>query len=297
MRKGRTTSSAARFLGLPIMDNGLTVNVTDAAVANVWGDAEDRDYDQLTRELNDLLRLKAPIVAMKRFRTIEDCLAIEGLRRPSSDQRFTTDQLVGQARWFGKGLCVTAEDLAGRQCSAVVGLTPRDDAFLGGKEFEDVWYETQADCAAHQRAMACAPYGHYHALAVWQLERVKIGNPDICLIYATPGQMIILINALQWTKYEQMPFSCVGESSCADSWGRAMMTGKPSVSIPCFAERKFGGVLDEELLIALPPSYLPKIVGGLRALQANGIRYPIAHLGTRHPAGPVLDAIYGDGAE
>lgn len=270
------------------------MNVTYACVANVWGDAEDRDYAQLTRELNDLLRLKAPIVAMKRYRRIEDCLAIEGLQRPATDKRYATDQLVGQARWFGKGLCVTAADLAGRQCSAVVGLTPRDDAFLSGKEFEGVWYETQPDCAAHQRAMACAPYGEYGALAVCQLDRTKIGNPDVCLIYATPGQMIILINALQWADYREMPFSCVGESSCADSWGRAMMTGAPSVSIPCFAERKFGGVLDEELLIALPPSFLPKIVEGLRALRKNGIRYPIAQIGTLNPAGPLIDAVYGE---
>jgi uncharacterized protein (DUF169 family) len=60
---------------------------------------------------------------------------------------------------------------------------------------------------------------------------------------------------------------CVGESACADSWGRALKTGEPSVSIPCYAERKFGGVQDDELLIALPPSFLPKAIEGLMDLE------------------------------
>jgi len=107
----------------------------------------------------------------------------------------------------------------------------------------------------------------------------RLGNPDICLIYATPGQMITFINGLQWSGYKKLEFSVVGESACADSWGKALKTGEPSLSIPCYAERKFGGVLDEELLIALPPSFLPKALDGLRALSANGLRYPIPNHG------------------
>ena len=48
-------------------------------------------------------------------------------------------------------------------------------------------------------------------------------------------------------------FSVVGETACADSWGRALATDEPSLSLPCFAERRYGGVPDEEMLMALPP--------------------------------------------
>ena len=41
-------------------------------------------------------------------------------------------------------------------------------------------------------------------------------------------------------------WSVVGELACADSWGRALKTRTPSLSIPCFAERRYGGVLDDE---------------------------------------------------
>ena len=91
--------------------------------------------------------------------------------------------------------------------------------------------------------------------------------------------MIILVNVLPFSGFKKLDFSCVGESACADSWGRALRVGEPSLSIPCFAERRFGGVQDDERLIALPPRYLPKIAGGLERLHRNGLRYPIASLG------------------
>ena len=71
----------------------------------------------------------------------------------------------------------------------------------------------------------------------------------------------------------------VGETACADSWGRALKTGEPSLSLPCFAERRYGGVPDEEMLMALPPAYLAKAIAGMKQLAKNGLRYPIAPYG------------------
>jgi uncharacterized protein (DUF169 family) len=84
--------------------------------------------------------------------------------------------------------------------------------------------------------------------------------------------MIILINGLQWSGYRKLDWGCVGESSCADSWGRALSTGEPSLSIPCYAERRYGGVQDDELLMALQPSQLLDAIEGMEALSRNGLR-------------------------
>ena len=119
-------------------------------------------------------------------------------------------------------------------------------------------------------------------MAVSPLASKRLNPPDICLIYATPAQMIIFINGLQWAGYKKLDFSVVGESSCADSWGRALSTGEPSLSLPCFAERRYGGVLEDELLMAIPPAYLPKVVEGLAALSKNGLRYPIPQYGIQN---------------
>ncbi|WP_019122366.1 DUF169 domain-containing protein [Brevibacillus massiliensis] len=140
------------------------------------------------------------------------------------------------------------------------------------------------DSAAHQQAMTTVPCGRFEEMAVSPLASGHLNPPDICLIYATPGQMILFINGLQWSQYEKFEWSIVGESSCPDSWGRALVTGKPSLSIPCFAGRRYGGVLDDELLMALSPEHLVKALAGLEQLSKNGLRDPIPQYGIQMDA-------------
>src|SRR5260370_334947 len=71
----------------------------------------------------------------------------------------------------------------------------------------------------------------------------------------------------------------VGAPAGADTWGRALKTGEPSLSLPCYAERRYGGVPDEEMLMALSPAHLAKAIAGMKALAKNGLRYPIAPYG------------------
>lgn len=235
------------------------------------------DFPQLVTDLNRLLRLRATPIGMKMFKTKEDMEKTPRIRRPSDVH--TTDQIVGQACRNGWTVGITMDDLVGAQCGTVIGLHPRDDKWLSGDRMHGVWYGTAEDAAAHQASMDVLEHGQFEAMAVSPLASERLNPPDICLIYATPAQMILFINGLQWLGFKKLDFSCVGESSCADSWGKALKTGEPSLSIPCFAERRYGGVMDDELLMALPPSYLPKVVAGLEALSKNGLRYPIAPYG------------------
>ena len=235
------------------------------------------DWQALVGGLTQYLRIKATPIGMKLFDTVAAMEAIERIRRP--DRQHALDQIVAQARWLNRTVGITMDDLIGAQCGAPVGLTPQQPDWRRSTKMSGVWFATDADAIAHQQAMDCLPYGRYQALAVSPLVTARLDPPDIALIYATPGQMIILINALQFSGYKKLDFSCVGESACADSWGRALRTGEPSLSIPCFAERRFGGVQDDELLMAIPPRYLPKLVDGLAALSRNGLRYPIPAIG------------------
>lgn len=140
--------------------------------------------------------------------------------------------------------------------------------------------------------MTVVPFGQYEAMAVSPLISQRF-TPDICLLYGTPGQMILFINGLQWSGYKKLEWSVVGESSCADSWGRALSTGEPSLSIPCFAERRYGGVLDDELLMALPPEFLLKALDGLEQLSKNGLRYPIPQYGVQMDVRAGMQHSYG----
>ena len=239
----------------------------------------DLDYngERIVADLNRFLRLRTTPIGMKLFESIDEMTAIERIRRPKDVH--TTDQIVGQAARNGWTVGITAEDLVGAQCSTVIGLHPRNEDWLSGDRMNGVWFGSQEDAAAHQKAMDVVDYGKYQAMAVSPLSSGRLNPPDICLIYATPAQMILFINGLQWTGYKKLDFGCVGESACADSWGRALATGEPSLSLPCYAERRYGGVMEDELLMAIPPHFLPKVIQGLIALASNGLRYPIPSYG------------------
>ena len=246
----------------------------------IASDTMNLDYAELVAGLNQYLRLRTTPIGMKLFETAAEMEAIPRIRRPSAIH--TTDQIVGMACRNGWTVGITAADLVGAQCSTVIGLHPRDEEWLSGDRMKGVWFQESEDAKAHQEAMDVVPHGKFEAMAVSPLTSGRLNPPDICLIYATPAQMILFINGLQWTGYKKLEWGCVGESACADSWGRALATGEPSLSIPCFAERRYGGVMEDELLMALPPHFLPKVIAGLAALSSNGLRYPIAPYGVNN---------------
>jgi uncharacterized protein (DUF169 family) len=235
------------------------------------------DLAAMVADLNSLLRLKTTVIGIKMFATVEEMAAIPKIRRPSAVH--TTDQIVSMASRLGWTVGITGEDLVGAQCRAVIGLAPADEKFLEGKNYVGVWHGTEEDARKRQEALDVVPYGQYQAMAVSPLTSGRLNPPDICLVYATPGQMIILINGLQYTGYKKFEWGVVGETACADSWGRALKTGEPSLSLPCFAERRYGGVPDEEMLMALQPAHLAKAIIGMKQLAKNGLRYPIAPYG------------------
>jgi uncharacterized protein (DUF169 family) len=229
---------------------------------------------------------------MKLFESRADMEAIPRLRRPEAVH--TLDQVVGQAARLGWTVGVTSENLVGAQCRAVVGLGgAKTDDWRSGRQMTGVWYATQEDAAAHQGAMHCVPDGRYEALVVAPLASGRLDPPDIALFYATPGAMMYFINGLQWSGYKRFDWSVVGESACADSWGRALATRQPSLSIPCFAERRYGGVRDEEMLMAIPPEDLGKAIVGMRALARNGFRYPFPDYGVQQDVRAGMAASYG----
>ena len=236
------------------------------------------DCKTIAADLERLLRLRSIPFGMKLFEQRAQMEAIPKIRRPKGSVH-TLDQIVAQAARLGWTVGVTAEDLVGDQCRSVVGLGGQDDKWYSGQHMKGVWFATLEDAGKHQAAMNVVPRGKYAALAVAPLASGRLDPPDIALFYATPGAMIYFINGLQWSGYKRFDWSCVGESACADSWGRALATRSPSLSIPCFAERRYGGVLDDEMLMALPPEDIAKAIAGMEALAKNGFRYPFPQYG------------------
>ena len=252
------------------------------------------DLAKAAADLERLLKIRSIPFCMKLFRDRAAMEAIPRIRRPAAIH--TTDQIVAQAARLGWTVGITADDLVGAQCAAVIGLgRAKSPEWYSGKHMAGVWFSTVEDAKAHQAAMHCVPDGEYEALAVAPLASGRITDPDIALFYATPGAMIYFLNGLQWKGYKRFDWSVVGESACADSWGRALLKREPSLSIPCFAERRYGGVQDDEMLMALPPAMLTDAIDGMEALARNGLRYPFPQYGIQQDVRAGMAASYPAG--
>ncbi len=250
------------------------------------------DLPRLAADLERLLKLRSPAFGMKLFEDEKEMLAIERIRRPKNVH--TLDQVVAQAARLGWTVGVTADNLVGAQCRAVVGLGNAKTAeWASGKNTVGVWHGDIEAASARQAALTCVPDGKYQALAVSPLAAGRLDPPDIALFYATPGAMMYFINGMQYVGYKKFEWGVVGETACADSWGRALSKREPSLSIPCFAERRYGGVLDDEMLMALPPEHLEKAINGMQALAKNGFRYPFPQYGIQNDVRDGMAVSYG----
>ncbi|GIT20512.1 MAG: hypothetical protein CM1200mP40_01940 [Gammaproteobacteria bacterium] len=89
--------------------------------------------------------------------------------------------------------------------------------------------------------------------------------------------MILFINGLQWTGYKKLEWGCVGESSCADSGAGPIYWGAQSID-SLFRRTSIWRCNGGRILMAIPPTYLPKVIEGLKNSQQR-LRYPIAQYG------------------
>src|SRR5438445_602602 len=124
---------------------------------------EEFDLASMVADLNNLLRLKTTVIGMKLFADVEEMAAIPKIRRPSAIH--TTDQIVSMASRLGWTVGITADDLVGAQCRAVIGLAPTDEKFLAGENYVGVWHGTAEDARKRQEALGVEPFGQYNVLA------------------------------------------------------------------------------------------------------------------------------------
>ena len=134
------------------------------------------DWSKLSADLERLLKLRSFVFGMKLYEDRAEMEAIPRIRRPKSVH--TLDQVVGQAARLGWTIGITADDLVGAQCRAVVGLgNAKDAAWRSGKHMVGVWYSSDEDASAHQAAMECVPDGNYDALAIGPLASGRLDPP------------------------------------------------------------------------------------------------------------------------
>ena len=248
----------------------------------------------LTAELESLLRLRTFPVGLKR---VADKAEFEELTK-SYDGWKTFDhqprgcQLITMSRTIGWPFALTKETIASCGFAWAIGLgdePPEETA----EKVVGTWFKAPEDAKKWRAGFFRVP-GKIEALLMAPVSR-KLFSPDIIWVYGSPSQMIILINAIQWSEYERLTFSCTGESSCIDAPHQCYVTGKPSLGLPCYGERWFGGAKEEEISMAIPAEQMEKVIEGLKALYKTGYRYPIPSTSSETSTDRAMEKMYGSG--
>ena len=234
------------------------------------------DWEKIIRRMELLMRLKSFPVAFKMLEKKDELKRIPFMRR--AEHKITLCQLITLVRNFDWTVGAELDDFMNPGCPSILGLTDTPDIYKDGTFRSIVWVKTKEDGKKYEASIPRLPLGQYEAVVMAPLVYNPF-EPDIVLIYANPAQMMLLINSLQFEDYEVMQFFCVGESSCSDAIARCYLSGKPSLTIPCYGERRYGHAQDEDLVMAIPAGMMEKALRGMETLYRRGIRYPISFAG------------------
>ena len=252
--------------------------------------SEEIVWSQWTRKMEHFLRLKTFPVGLKMLEDPQDLDKNPWVRR--LPEKLTFCQMITIVRTFDWTVGGTADAIVPPVCASVLGLAEIPEFVADGTMRSVVWLEKKEDAAKCERVMQRIPPGKYHAFMLAPTAYDPF-VPDIVLIYGNPAQMALMINAIQFDRYERMVFYSVGESSCSDVIARCFVDQVPALSIPCYGERRFGHAQDDELAIGLPTEECARILANLETLYKRGIRYPVSQFGAQSSPYDALAAVYG----
>jgi uncharacterized protein (DUF169 family) len=244
---------------------------------------------QLSNELEHILHLRTKVIGYKRVENAEELNRIEGVSK--INHPFTFCQVPFMARVIGLTVGITRDHSMLGRCMRIFGLKAVTEKSMKAEadDLATTWFGSPEDGLCQQKDYPRIPPGG--AIVVAPLAEEKF-SPDVVLVYGNPAQIMMLMCGLQKEKYERFEFSFIGEGACADSLAQCYVSGKPAVAIPCYGERIFGQVADDEIVIALPPTYMERAISGLKKLASIGLKYPIRFIGGEADITPVLTGLY-----
>lgn len=104
----------------------------------------------------------------------------------------------------------------------------------------------------------------YTGVVAAPLDLAKL-EPDVIVIYATPGQTLKVLMGLAYQEGEAPGNHVSGQASVCQCIARTLHSGMVCVDISCVGDRRYGLVQDDEMLITIPAGKLEQVVRGMKA--------------------------------
>ncbi len=232
-------------------------------------------YRRYSNDLMEILRLRTKPVGVALIDRSPDEAGISALRPLRHFRRkLTFCQMTAAARYYGMGMAATLEDMACPGEIIIFGFAEPPDYFLNGSLSYGLYTRTKEAGKALDTSLPRLPVGKYRALLTMPLDNV-IYEPQVVMIYGTPGQMVKLVTAYVYISGEKATLSASGKAGSDTAVAEVLLTGKPRLALPGYGDRIVGHVEDYEMLFVTPASLLGDIIDALKEQsKTNFIVYP-----------------------
>ncbi len=224
------------------------------------------DWKKASTSIKRHLNLATDPVAVKMLNSTLKMMDIKGLRQ----LRDTAPcHMATWARYYREEGVVGAS-AEGMKCvwgAACLGMIKSPERFKEGY----VTMPFAKDAAAGKHMVgALGVLGDekklFDALVIAPLDLTPL-EPDVVVIYLTPGQALRLVIAYAHEKGEEVRSTITGQASLCSSVAHAYRERSMVVDIPCIGDRRYGLVQDQEMLVAFHASRTEQILEGLRATE------------------------------
>jgi len=255
------------------------------------GGGELMDISQLPEQSNYIyenLRMKTFPVGV---RFMENSAELpEKARRPSLflKKKITICQAMTMARNYGWQMGITREDVICVLAALAFGFTDAADARKEMAEsfFESEYKSTMEKTVCEVNQMSFLDSGEYEALFLSPLQKMPF-VPDTIILYGNPAQISRMLQAATFHTEEKIQGLFGGKVECPEYLIRPFKTGTPRIIVPGPGDRIFSMTGDDEMIFAMPFSFLEGFIEGLKKSgRKAGARYPITHYQNFQPEFP-----------
>lgn len=235
------------------------------------------DLRDISNRYNEMLRLTSFPVAVKMFEHLDELHEVKDAKgrpvRRIGNGNFTVCQLLAQARYLGKTIAGTADNLS--MClpgAAAMGFQDLPEGFADGHV--RAYYSDEEIARKNMAAIPNFEAGKYEAMLASPLGRMPV-DPDIVLFFGNTAQIYRFIHSYLYNKVGRLEFSSSGLVGCSDLIVAPLQSGKPGIALPSNGGRLAGWFSDEEAGCGVPANILEDVLEGLEFTHRGGIRYPI----------------------
>lgn len=228
-----------------------------------------------SRRIYEILRLRTFPVGVKLLEVDPDESEIPGFR-PLRDfrRRMTFCQAAALARYYGMPILLGIDDLSCPGAMVVFGLVEAPEYFLDGSISAGLYAPDKETGKKIDHKIPMLPPGKFRGFALYPAIK-EVEEPDVVLVYLTPGQLTKLAAAISYSTGEPLVIESIGKAGSCGGVAKAYSTGRPVGILPGLGDRTLAWTMEDEMAAAIPASILGDIASALEKQQEQGVlTYP-----------------------